>query len=29
MGSGQKVKLNGPAALSWRLGQVEHAPVCE
>jgi hypothetical protein len=23
------VKIDGPDALSWRLGQVEHAPVCE
>jgi hypothetical protein len=24
-----KSRIEGPAALIWRLGQVKHAPVCE
>jgi hypothetical protein len=24
-----KSQIEGPDALRWRLGQVEHAPVCE
>jgi hypothetical protein len=24
-----KSRIDGPAMLSWRLGQIDHAPVCE